>query len=166
VATSAIADPDSVNGRLADFLCTRKEEMIRAWIEHVHTDASIPAEGLTTNQLRDHLPRLFDDLADSLRSYGTDHVAAQVAKDAAKHGSERWQQGYDVAQVLREIMHLRGVFIYHLRIFEELNADFGMAARLFANATVHRFLDEISIAATEQFLASQRQALREASGLA
>jgi hypothetical protein len=151
---------------LAEFFCARKEEMIRAWIERVHTDASIPAETLTTNQLRDHLPRLFDDLADTLRSYGSETVAEQAAKDAGRHGAERWQQGYDVAEVLRETMHLRAVFIYHLLIFEESNADFGMAARLFANAAVHRFLDEIAIAATEQFLTSQKHALREASGLA
>lgn len=165
MAASAEAHPDSVNGRLATFLCGRKEEIIRAWISRVQADPSIPAETLTTNQLRDHLPRLFDDLAEILRHYGSEDAAEQAVKHAAKHGAERWQEGYDIAAVLREILHLRAVFIYHLRIFEELNPDFGMAARLFASSTVHQFLDEMGIDAVEQFLASARQARREVSGM-
>ena len=162
MATVTEAHPDSVNGRLANFLCARKEEIIRAWMSRVRADPSIPSETLTTNQLRDHLPRLFDDLADTLRRYGSDTAAAS---DADKHGAERWQQGYNVGELLREIMHLRATFIYHLRIFEELHPDFGMAARLFANSAVHEFLDRMAIDATERFLESEKQARRNVSGL-
>jgi hypothetical protein len=125
MSTPPEADSDSVNGQLAEFLCSRKEEMIRSWIGRIQADPAIPAESLTTNQLRDNLPRLFDDLADTILRYGSDEVANRTARDAEKHGAERWQQGFELPQLLREIMHLRAVFIYHLRIFEEQHAGFG-----------------------------------------
>ena len=159
------APADSVNGQLTAFLCGRKDEIIRAWIARVRADSAMPTDALTTNQLRDHLPGLFDDLADTIRRYGSENVAAQARQNAEKHGAERWQQGYNISQLLREIMHLRATFVYHLRIFEEGQPDFGMAAMLFANGTVHAFLDQMTIDATERFLEAEKQARRAVAGL-
>lgn len=159
------ADSESVNARLADFFCGRKEEIIKAWIARLQRDPVIGTESLNMNQLRDHLPRLFDDLADLLRRYGSEEVLERTERDAEKHGGERWQQGFSLPALLREIMHLRAIFIYHLRVFEELHADFGTAARLFAHSTVHQFLDHMAIDATQQFLAADKQARRETSGV-
>ena len=165
MAKSTEADAESVNGRLAEFLSSRKEEMIRAWIGRVNADPLIPSENLTASQLRNHLPRLLDDLAETLRRYRSPDVATRTEKDAEKHGRERWQQGYDLPQLLREIMHLRGVVIYHLRVFEEQYPEYGTAARLFTSSTVHQFLDQMGIEAAEQFLASDKKARRARSGM-
>ncbi|HSH37686.1 MAG TPA: RsbRD N-terminal domain-containing protein [Chthoniobacterales bacterium] len=158
-------DADSVNAQLAGFLSARKEEMIRAWARRVDADPAIRTERLTRSQLRNHLPQLFDDLAQTLRRYGSEDVAGRSERDAEKHGAERWQEGFSLAELLREVLHLRGVLIYHLKVFEESHADFGTAARLFAQTAVHQFLDELAIDAAEQFLASEKQARRGASGV-
>ena len=163
--TSSVAHPDSVNAQLADFLCARRDEIIRAWLGRVEADPAIAAETVTTNQLRDHLPRMFDDLADTLRRHGSKNVAEQAEEAAEKHGAERWHQGFDVAGVLREIVHLREIFIYHLRVFEEQHPDFGSAARLFAHTSVHRFLDDMALNALEQFLDCEKRARRGVAGL-
>ena len=163
--TSSEPDPESVNAQLAEFICGRKEEIIRAWLGRVQADPVVPTAALTPNQLRDHLPRLLDDLADTLRLQGNERVAEQTEEHAEKHGIERWQQGYDVVKLLREVMHLRGVFIYHLRVFEELHPDLGTAARLFAHSEVHRFLDEMDISGVVRFLQLEMEARRGGSGL-
>lgn len=165
MSTSTEPDRDSVNARLAAFICNRKEEMIRAWLARVTADAAVPSSSLTTNQLRNHLPRLFDDLADVIREYKSEGAVQRAGRDSQKHGVERWDQGFSLIDLLREIAHLRGVFIYHLRVFEETHTDFGTAARLFANVTVHQFLDELAIDAAERFLAAEKDARREVSGL-
>ncbi len=163
---SSDPDPDSINSRLADFLCARKEEMIRAWLRRIEADPAIPAERLSLAQLRDHLPQLIDDLAETLRLYGSDDVAARAERHAAKHGAERWDEGFSLTELLREVMHLRAVFVYHVKVFEEAHADFGTAARVFANTAVHQFLDSLAIDAAEQFLASEKDARRAGSGIA
>lgn len=154
------AHPDSVNGRLAIYLSEEKEAIITEWLERVRADKAIlPTANLNTVALKNHLPELFDDLTDSLRRYGNDAIAEQAAKDAEEHGATRWRQGYELTEVLRELKHLRAIFIYHLRVFEEVNPDFGMAARLFVSTTLHGFLDDLAMDATEEFLWSQLSVL-------
>lgn len=150
--TESNAHPNSVNGRLADNLDAQREAIVNEWLTRVRGDSTIPTDSLTTPQLKDHLPQLFDDLVSTLRRYGSEAVAEKSESDGEEHGATRWQQGFELPEMLRELMHLRTILIYHLRVFEEHNEDFGMAARLFVSSTLHRFLDEMGIDATKQFL--------------
>jgi hypothetical protein len=164
--TNPKADPDSVNHQLAEFLLARREEIIRAWVDRVGADPAIPTRELSQREVRNHIPRLFDDLAAGLRAYGSNATSERFIKDAEQHGAERWEQGYEIPELLREVMQLRSIFIYHLRVFEESHPDFGSAARLFAHSTIHGFLDEMAIEGTEEFLRSQQGALGSSSGRA
>lgn len=148
--------PDSVNVMLADYLGTQKAAIINEWLERVRQDPAITlTETLTTRALTNHMPEIFEDLIDTLRRYGSEAVAEQSVKDAEEHGATRLQQGYELPEMLREIMHFRAILIYHLRHFEDLNPEFGMASRLFISTALHRFLDEMMIDATEEYLWSQ-----------
>ena len=148
--------PTSVNVQLADHLGAQKEAIINEWLERVHGDAAIVAsETLNTVALKNHLPEIFDDLTDTLRRYGSENVAEQALKHAGEHGAKRLQQGYELPEMLRELMHLRAILIYHLRQFEDLNSEFGVTSRLFISTTLHRFIDEMMIDATEEYLWSQ-----------
>ncbi len=150
------AHPDSVNGRFADYLATKKEAILAEWIHRVRHDAAIvPAESLNTLALEDHLPQLLDDLTNTLRRYHSEAVAGQAEKDAEAHGVTRLRQGYELPELLRELKHLRAVLIFHLRTFEDINSDDGMAARLFISTTLHEFLDEMAIDGVEEYIVAQ-----------
>lgn len=146
------AHPDSVNGRLAGNLDSQRDDIITEWLDRVRKDPTIPTDSLTLEQVRDHLPHLFDDLTETLSRYGSKVVAEQAEKDGEEHGSARWQQGFELPEMLRELMHLRSILIHRLGLFESNNEDFGAAARLFVTTTLHGFLDRMGINATEQFL--------------
>jgi len=146
------AHPDSVNGRLARSLDLQRNDIINEWLEKVGNDPTIPTDSLTLEQVRDHLPELFDDLTETLSRYGSEVVAEQAEKDGEEHGAARWQQGFQLPEMLRELMHLRAILIHRLGLFESSNEDFGMVARLFVTTTLHGFLDRMGINATEQFL--------------
>lgn len=148
--------PASVNVQLADHLDAQKEAILNEWLERVRGDMAIIASDiLNTPALRNHLPEIFDDLIGTLRLYGNEAVAEQSVKDAGEHGVTRLRQGYELPEMLREIMHLRAILNYHLRHFEDMHAEFGMASRLFISTTLHRFLDEMMIDAAEKYLWSQ-----------
>lgn len=150
------AHPESVNGRFADYLATKKEEILVEWLKLVRSDPAIIAtENLDTIALKNHLPQIFDDLIDTLRRYGCEVVAGQAVKDAEEHGATRLEQGYQLTEMLRELKQLRKVLIYQLCTFEDRNPDDGMAARLFISTTLNGFLDEMAIDATEEYLGSQ-----------
>jgi len=146
------AHPDSVNGRLAKTLEAQRDDIINEWLDRVRNDPAIPTDSLTLEQVRDHLPQLFDDLTQTLSRYGSDAVADQSERDGEEHGSARWKQGFELPEMLREVMHLRSILIHRLGVFETSNEDFGLVARLFVTNTLHKFLDRMGINATEQFL--------------
>lgn len=145
--------PASVNVQLADYLDAQKEMILNEWIAHVRGDASIVAsDSLSTSLLKEHLPDIFDDLIKTLRLYGGGFVADKTSRDAEEHGARRLRQGYELPEMLRELMHLRDVLNCQVREFEVLHAEFGMASRLFISNTLHRFIDEMMIESAEQYL--------------
>jgi hypothetical protein len=169
----AEAHPSSINGGLADHLSASREEILREWMHRARSDAQVAAaDSLGVAELKDHLPHILEDLITSLRRYGSEVVAEKSVRDAEEHGATRWRQGYDLPEVLVELMHFRAVLIYHLRVFEDNNPDFGMISRLFVSSTMHRFLDQMGIDATEEFLSLQnasakisgKQKLRKKNG--
>ena len=59
--------PDESLKELGRFLCDRREEITTRWVEAVGTDPAIAkSTKLPHEQLMDHLPKLFDDLTDTL----------------------------------------------------------------------------------------------------
>jgi hypothetical protein len=152
------AHPDSVNGRLARSFDSQREDIINEWLDKVRKDPDIPTDSLTWEQVRDHIPQLIDDLTGTLDRYGSEVVADQAEKDGEEHGFARWEQGFELPEMLRELMHLRAILIHRLGLFESKNEDFGMVARLFVTTTLHRFIDHMAINATERFM---EQASRE-----
>ncbi len=148
--------PNSVNHRLADYLRSKKEAIISEWMGRVQVDPYIvSSDTLNHDALKNHLPLIFDDLTDTLRRYGSKSVANQATYDAENHGAARFRQGYELPEMLRELKHFRATVIYHLRAFDDLNEDDGLAARLFISTTVHGFIDDLAIAATEEYLWSK-----------
>ena len=146
----------NINALLADYLGTQKEAIINEWLERVRGDETIVAtERLNTSALKNHLPEIFDDLTNTLRLYGSNAVAEKSVKDAEEHGATRQLQGYELPEMLRELMHLRAILIYHMRNFEDLNPQFGMVSSLFISTTLHRFIDEMMMDATDEYLWSQ-----------
>ena len=162
--TKPEAHHESINGRLAKSLENQRNEIIDEWLRRVREDPAIPTDSLTLLQVQDHLPQLLHDLTQTLSRYGSEAVSDQSDKDGEEHGSARWQQGFELPEMLRELMHFRYILIQRLGSFESSNKDFGMAAKLFVTTTLHRFLDRMGINATEQFLTQglqERQIARE-----
>lgn len=154
--TETVAHPDSANACLAMYLEAHKEAILRDWRNRVRGDLTIvPANSLSQTGLTNRLPQILDDLTTSLRRFRSQSVAVQAVRNAEEHGATRWSQGYEISEVLRENRHLRSLLIYHLRVFEDLHPDFGLASSLFVSSTVQDFLDEMTISAIKEFQWSQ-----------
>ena len=147
----------SIGVQLSAFLSARREPITAEWVEAVEHDAKIlSSDNLTLHQLRDHLPQLFDNLGATLLDAFNQGAKEDAAQTAAKHGAHRWSTGYDLSELLREYAHVRSAFIAYLIEFEELHEDFGGAARVFAQVTLHRFLDDAVRNSVEQFREEQQ----------
>lgn len=144
--------PESVSGRLADYLEAHKNAMTNEWIERVRKDPDVPTGSMTKLEIIDHLPLIFDAIVHALRQPRSDAAIEHLYQATARHTIVRWIERFDLQAVLREISLLRTEFIYHLRVFEEACLDFDIASRLSAAMTIHRILDDVLMDAIKTFL--------------
>jgi RsbT co-antagonist protein rsbRD N-terminal domain len=143
---------------LANFLADRRPQIVSRWMSQVLRDQKVPAaDGLTLAQLEDHIPQILDDLNHTLNDAFNLEIKERAAWRAASHGHIRWQQDYDIAQLIREIGDLRMVLIYHLAQYhEERVPNFNGEAGLFAMIVVHSFFDRLIRISVEQFIAAEQ----------
>jgi hypothetical protein len=144
--------PKSVRDSLANYLERHKELITASWVERVQNSPAIPTASMTRREIIDHIPNIFDAIIRVLRQPVSETGMEDVQEASVEHIVVRWQKGYALGGVMREIAALRTEFIYQLRLFEETHPDFALTERLFASTTIHGILDYIICDATERFL--------------
>jgi signal transduction histidine kinase len=151
--------PRSVSGTpvLADlgaFFRARRDDITRLWIAAVDRSAEITSSNdLTYRQLLDHLPAICDELADILQKAPGDAAPNPVAPDAATHGRKRWEQGYRLEEVIREVCLLRrNIFDRWVPEFAQKNPGFIGETERAAARIINHFFDEVIVDSTVQFV--------------
>ena len=95
---------------LAARLAQRRDAIMEAWRSKMSADPKLTTgTALPRAQLHDHLPALLQDFERRLLAGDLQTRAAAVAEqkgDAAAHGLHRWQQGFDLSEVSRELGRL------------------------------------------------------------
>lgn len=106
---------------LALYIGKRRGAILQAWRHAVAADPRLTSgTSLPRSQLHDHIPALLVDFEERL-SAGTAASAADANEatkvqkgDAAAHGLHRWQQGFDLAEVTRELSTLNECVVVEL----------------------------------------------------
>jgi hypothetical protein len=147
---------------LSNFLADRRQQILSEWMVGIQEHEKLPAtDHLTPHQLRDHIPNILDDLNRTLTDAFNHEIKEQSARFAAYHGHIRWEQHYDIAQLIREIGALRTVLIHYLAEFQEQRApESAGKPGLFAMVVLHSFFDRIIRLSVEQFLATAKMIQR------
>jgi signal transduction histidine kinase len=118
---------------LADHLQTRRDEILRAWRSAIKRDPSLTtSDSLPRVELYDHIPALLITFEQQLRSHGLSSAAGPDGAGhapAAAHGLQRWQQGYDLREVTRELGKLNEIVVFELENYEHSNPSLGREAR-------------------------------------
>ena len=91
---------------LAAHLDGRREAVLEGWRRATEADPDLTTgASLPRTQFRDHIPHLLDALGRALR-HQPDARGDGGPADGTEHGLQRWQQGYRLAEVVREWGHL------------------------------------------------------------
>jgi signal transduction histidine kinase len=103
---------------LAEHLSDRREAMLLEWQRAVKRDPALTGGGsLPRAQLYDHIPAMFTAFERGLRLAAADPGdAGETAGQelGAAHGLQRWQQGYDLREVTRELGKLNECVLLEL----------------------------------------------------
>lgn len=123
--------PDSLLD-LASHLARRREAILEAWRERVTADPKLTTgAALPRALLQDHLPALLEDFEHRLcaANPGARAAAEQEQKgDAAAHGMHRWQQGFDLGEVTRELGRLNQCVVDEIERCAAVEPPFGPGA--------------------------------------
>jgi signal transduction histidine kinase len=102
---------------LADHLRDRRDALMLEWHHAVRRDPDLnQGESLPRSELFDHIPALLKAFEERLR-HTTDPVQPAAVEPASAHGLQRWQQGYDLREVIRELGQLNRCVIMELDRF-------------------------------------------------
>lgn len=146
---------------LADYMCARRELITEEWIASVRHDERIPAaDTLTRAQLLDHLPQMFNDLADALRGEIDPARDTAAERNARQHGDHRWQQGYDLEELLRELARVRAILVDHVLTFADKHPEFAGEEKRNAIRRFHLFFEEMITRSVAQYVEEQQAELR------
>lgn len=102
---------DAEMAALGAHLATRRAAILHAWRALVRKDPMLTSgDALPRHQLNDHIPAVLAAFEHQLghRAENEEDVAAG-AKNAAAHGLHRWQQGYDLHEVVRELANVNAL---------------------------------------------------------
>jgi signal transduction histidine kinase len=110
---------------LADYIGSRRTAILESWRGQIKRDPTLnTGDSLPRSQLFDHIPAILATFERELRNAPADDVesaSAAAQASAAAHGLQRWQQGYDLREVTRELGKLNECVILELDDYSMAN---------------------------------------------
>ena len=97
---------------ISRLLRTGQDTIVRDWTEKVTADRRVNSDSrLSYIQLIDHVPQIVEELQQAIaRGEG----AASMLREGGEHGRQRWRQGYELKEVVRELTLLRATLVEFL----------------------------------------------------
>ena len=92
-----------------------QETIVRAWTEKVTADRRVTSDDrLSYLQLVDHIPQIVEELHDAL---GSGNGEGPALTQGREHGRQRWRQGYELKEVVRELTLLRVTLVEFIELY-------------------------------------------------
>jgi len=127
---------------LAAHLTERREALIQTWEKAVEDDPELKTpDSLSVTHFRDLIPKVLESFEERLRTTGFDEsvLASEEHERVLEHGVHRWEQGFSLAELVREWQHLQLTLQEELERFVEAHPELEPAAM----ATARRLCTEV-----------------------
>jgi signal transduction histidine kinase len=130
----------------------------------IRSSREIPSsERLTDQQLIDHFPRLFADLVEYFLTGVESEPRRRTIAAALSHGMTRWQQGYELVEVIRELGIVeRSILDHGIEKFFEDNSQWlnsiGNARKILGT-----FLEDSVAGSVQRYVENFTEQLRSAN---
>jgi hypothetical protein len=97
---------------ISRLLRTGQETIVRDWTEKVTADRRVNSDArLSYLQLIDHIPEIVEELQQAI---ARGEREAPMMSQGREHGRQRWRQGYELKEVVRELTLLRATLVEFL----------------------------------------------------
>ncbi len=147
-----------MNNDIGKILLVKTNIIIENWIETIRDDADVEsAKGMAYNSVRNSIPLVLEALA-TLLSESLTNRQDKLEDNGLEHGIVRAEQGYDVAEIVREYALLRQV------IFNILEPDLliGSGAEILRKARlIDAVIDRVVALSLESFVEMRLNELKQ-----
>ncbi|MEX3943840.1 ATP-binding protein [Paraburkholderia sp. BR10937] len=136
--------------QLAAYLEQKRSLITRRWLRAVRSDLASGQTGrLSTVQLVDHLPSIYEEICAVLRSAPAQKTLRRLHANARKHGSGRWMLGYQLDELFGELTEFQ-------RCVQQATREFfaGTSVSRNVQAEAHQLIEDL-------FSATIRAAIRQ-----
>jgi len=146
---------------LGEYLLNHRDEIMSEWLEAVERNPGITSSRyMGYAELVDHLPTLFQDLAERLKNLQSYSGYKATSNPGRTHGKFRWRQGYRLAEVIREAGIIRWILSRNwLDAFEREVPQFDKEIRRTAEYIIHEAVDDVIADSAEQYLEEQEKSV-------
>lgn len=160
----AYADAESRRlsaAKLASWLEAQQNALTEQWLLAVRRDPEIPAaDRLTHQQLVDHLPEIYRECCNFLRTRDAAALVGEAKSDAQEHGVVRWQDGYKIDELIRELEVFRRILAAALNRYAEIDPLFKGNVETSANQLLQQFFGEVTVNSVAQYADEQQAVVR------
>lgn len=147
--------------KLADYLVAQRAAVTDQWLMAVRRDPEIAAaDRLTHLQLLDHLPEIYEECCQFLRTRDASVLIEDAKSDAKTHGEIRWADGYKIDELIRELEVFRGILSGMVMRFGDLDPRFRGPIAAAASALLQQFFGEITVHSVAQFADEQQRVVQ------
>ncbi|MDX6694874.1 MAG: hypothetical protein QOF02_2477 [Blastocatellia bacterium] len=153
-----------MNHEVSRLLETGSETIVRAWTQKVACDKRVQSDAqLDYIQLIDHVPQIIDELRQAMARDA--HPDTGSLRKGREHGRQRWRQGYELKEVIRELMLLRTTLMEFIESSSTKMAGATAEQLSPAYRKLNGFMDEELYKTVEAYLEAPRDP-RAAEGIA
>ena len=136
---------------LSYLLKNGQETIVQKWAEKVSSDRRVQSDAhLSYVQLIDHVPQIVEELRVAL----AEEVPARALHEGRKHGRQRWQQGYELKEVVRELTLLRATLMEFIDNYRGALAHHTPEKISQSYSKINGFMDEELYKTVEAYLDS------------
>ena len=131
-----------------------QETIVRTWTEKVTSDRRINSDArLSYLQLVDHVPQIVEELRRALLYEPRGGVSLT---EGAEHGRQRWRQGYELKEVVRELTLLRATLTEFLDTYSGALSTRSFDHRSRFYQKINWFMDDEIYRTVEAYLEAHR----------
>jgi signal transduction histidine kinase len=123
----------------------------------------LSSERLTDQQLIDHFPRLFADLIEYFLREVDPGTRSRTIEAALNHGTTRWQQGYDLVEVIRELALVeRSILDHGIKKFFQENSQWVESIDI-ARRILDSFFEDSVVGSVRRYVENYTEQLQSAN---
>ncbi|MCA1557015.1 MAG: RsbRD N-terminal domain-containing protein [Acidobacteria bacterium] len=140
---------------ISRLLDSGSEQIVRTWSEKVMSDRRVQSNAqLSYMQLIDHIPQIIEELKHAIAK----NAPEEALKAANHHGRQRWQQGYELKEVIRELILLRATLLEFLETYRGAMRQHNLEQLTRAYRQINGFIDEELYKTVEAYLEAPQPA--------